>query len=132
MAGDGRTFLVALGPAVKAGDTIAFEVAGVPRHASWPRNLALAIAAVVLAAGAMGAARGPGRGGQTAERQRLDARREELFAEMLALERREQSGTVSAGAAADRRAALTRELELVYGALDTGVEPVSGVQGPAA
>ena len=129
MPSEGRTFIVSLGPAVKAGDAISFQLTGVPHRAVWPRNVALAIALLVLAAGAWGAIGVRGRSGAAAGRQALEARRDLLFDEVLALDRRERPGSIDA---ARRREELIRELERTYGALDTALERAQGLQGPVA
>ena len=53
----GKPFVTGMGPALKAGQTLAFDVAGIPHHSTWPRNVALGLAAIVLAAGAWAAVR---------------------------------------------------------------------------
>jgi hypothetical protein len=82
----GRTFMMATGPAVRAGDSVTFELTGLPHQATWPRNLALALALVVLAVGGWSATRTPDRTGPAAERRRLEDRRERIFRELLQID----------------------------------------------
>jgi hypothetical protein len=120
VADEGRTFVMATGPAVRAGDSVTFELTGLPRQATWPRNVALALALVVLAAGAWSAIRTSDRTGLAAERGRLENRRERIFRELLQVDTEQRAGAIDAGRSAARRAELIAELERIYGALDTG------------
>ena len=58
MTAEGQTYIVGQGGAVRAGDTVSLTLSGLPHRPTWPRNVALALAAVILAAGAWGAATG--------------------------------------------------------------------------
>ena len=58
MSADGQIFIVGQGGALKAGDTVTLTLSGLPHRATWPANVALVLAAVILAAGAWGARRG--------------------------------------------------------------------------
>lgn len=57
MTADQQTYIFAQGPAVKAGETVALNLSGLPHEATWPRNVALTLAAVILLAGAWGTIR---------------------------------------------------------------------------
>ena len=48
---EGQRILVGTGPALQAGDTLSFDITGVPHHPVWPRNLALALAGSIMATG---------------------------------------------------------------------------------
>ena len=52
----GQPLIVAMGPAVPAGQLIAIDITGLPYHARWPRWLALGLAAIIACAGIWGAA----------------------------------------------------------------------------
>ena len=47
----GQTFIVGKGPAIPAGQVIAFTFTGLPHQPVWPRNLALSLALAILCAG---------------------------------------------------------------------------------
>jgi hypothetical protein len=55
MPAEGETYIVASGPAIAAGGTLHVTVGGLAGHARWPRYLALAMAGIILLAGAWGA-----------------------------------------------------------------------------
>jgi len=59
MAAEGQTYIVGQGGGVKAGDSVTLTLSGLPHRPTWPRNIALLLAAVILGAGAWGAAGGP-------------------------------------------------------------------------
>ena len=120
----GRTFVMATGPTVRAGDSVTFELTGLPYQGTWPRDLALALALVVLAVGGWSAIRTPDRTGPAAERRRLENRRERIFRELLQIDTEQGTGAIDADQSATRRAELVAELERIYGALDT--EPPHG------
>lgn len=58
MAADGQTYIVGQGGGVSAGEHVTLTLSGLPHRATWPRNVALLLAAVILGAGAWGAAGG--------------------------------------------------------------------------
>jgi hypothetical protein len=115
----GETFIVAKGPGIPAGQPLTLTFTGLPHHATWPRNLALVLAAVVLAAGAWASTRSPKPDAEEqARRKRLDARRERLYAELTAIERQHRDHTIDPERFADRRKELVAALERVYAELD--------------
>jgi hypothetical protein len=117
MSAEGQTYIVAQGPAVRAGDAISITLSGLPHHPTWPRNLALVVAGTILAAGFWAASRRrPGTDG--AETSRLHARRDRLFTELTALEQQKHAGTIDEGQYASRRQDLMSALETVYRQLD--------------
>jgi hypothetical protein len=56
MTNNGPTVIVGNGPGLEAGQVLTFEIAGLPHRATWPRNLALSLASVIVAAGLWAAA----------------------------------------------------------------------------
>lgn len=128
---EGRTYVMAVGPALRAGDRVTFELTGLPHQATWPRNLALAFAIVVLSVGGWSAVRTPDRTGLAAERRRLEARRERIFREILEIDAQPRAGAFDADRGSARRADLVAELERIYGALDTGRGPQGSDKGIA-
>jgi hypothetical protein len=51
----GQEILVGAGPGLAPGQTLSFEIAGLPHRATWPRTLALTLASIIVAAGVWGA-----------------------------------------------------------------------------
>jgi hypothetical protein len=120
MASDGQTFLVGQGGAVRAGDTLTLTLSGLPHRAAWPRNVALALAVVILAAGAWGATRG-GTARPSARAAQLQGRRDKLFSDLAALDAQRRQGTVDARSYASRREQLVTALEDLYAGLEREV-----------
>lgn len=118
MPADGQVFIVGQGGAIKAGDTLTLTLTGLPHRAVWPRNVALLLSAVILAAGAWGATRGSATPRQSARRGQLQARRDKLFSELATLEGHRRTGSVNAHAYASRRADLVTSLESLYAELE--------------
>lgn len=119
MQADGRTYIVGQGPALNAGDVLTFEFSRLPHGPTWPRNVALGLALAVLAAGAWGAFR-PGRGnrGLIERRQKLEARRDRLFNELVSLEEQQRSGGLDRERYDSKRRELVGALERIYAQLD--------------
>lgn len=113
---EGQTYILGQGPPLPAGSDITFTLSGLPQAPTWPRNVAVGLAIVVLLAGGYGAVRG--RSGAGVERRRLEAERERLFAQLTALEDSHRKGTVDQQAYASRRREIIATLERVYAALD--------------
>jgi hypothetical protein len=128
----GKVFVLGEGPALKAGDVLAVDITGLPHHAAWPGNTALALGVLALAAGVWASLRTDGRSAAVASRQQLEKRREQVFGELLRLEQRQKAGQVDAGAFEGRRRELVAELERIYGELDTAAAGPHGDQGLAA
>jgi hypothetical protein len=118
MPAEGQTFIVGQGGAVKAGETVTLTLTGLPSRPSWPKKVALALSALILAGGAWGAFRGGATPDQNARRARLHAERDRLFSELASLEAERRKGTVDPQAYASRRGALVGELEDLYAGLD--------------
>ena len=121
MAADGHSYIVGQGPPLAAGSVVTVAFSGLPYAPTWPRNVALGLAALILAAGGMAAFRGRSARGAKAERQRLEAERERLFAQLTALEVSQRSGAVDPQSYATRRRTLVTSLEQIYAALDEDV-----------
>jgi hypothetical protein len=114
MAAEGQNYIVGQGGAVKAGDTVTLTLTGLPHRATWPRNIALLVSAVILGAGAWGATRGTAANPPSPLRGRLNARRDKLFTELAGLEAERRKGTVDPERYAARRADLVTALEDLY------------------
>jgi len=115
----GETFIVGKGPAIAAGQTIAFNFTGLPHQPVWPRNVALALAAGILVAG-IWASRRRRSLSQTEDerRKRLDTRRDRLFAELTTLEQQHREQAIDPERYGARRRELVSALERVYAQLD--------------
>ena len=124
----GSPFIMATGGRVDAGDTVTLSLNGLPHRSTLLRDVGLAVGLLVLAIGfwaALGG--GVARSNRLAE---LTARREKLYAELVALEDQHQRGRIDDGRYAARRQSLMTQLERVLGELDRS--PASGGEGLAA
>lgn len=117
----GQTYVLGQGPALAAGSTFAVELSGLPHAAVWPRYVALGLAFVILAAGGFAAIRGAGPAAGGRERERLEAERERLFAELTRLEDAHRDGSIDQRWYTSRRRELVAALERVYAAMDEAV-----------
>jgi hypothetical protein len=111
---NGRKYWVMPVSAIPPGGTLTFTVTGLPSTDRTGRNVAGALA-LALVGVALAFARQPKDSAQRAaasERDRLTARREALFAELVAVERQARAGAV--GATPERRRELVGKLEGVY------------------
>lgn len=124
----GSPFIMATGGRVNAGDTVTLSLNGLPHRSTLLRDVGLAVGLLVLAIGfwaALGG--GVARSNRLAE---LTARREKLYAELVALEDQHQRGRIDDGRYAARRQSLLTQLERVLGELDRS--PAGGGEGLAA
>ena len=121
MTADGQTYMVGQGPPLAAGSDITLAFTGLPHAPVWPRNTAVALAVLILLAGAFAAVQGRKARGVAVERQRLETERERLFAELTVLEAGQSAGTADPAFYAARRRELVIGLERIYAALDEEV-----------
>lgn len=121
MNAEGQTYMVGQGPPLEAGREVSISFTGLPHAPVWPRNLALALAMLVLLAGTYGAVRGRQGRGAAAQRERLVAERERLFRELTALEESHRRGEADPTLYGVRRRQLVVALERIYAALDEEV-----------
>jgi hypothetical protein len=121
MQAAGNHYIVGQGPPLAAGSVVTVAFAGLPYIPTWPRNLALGLAALILIGGAMAAFRGRTARGAEADRERLEAERERLFAQLTALEASQRSGAIDSQTYTTRRRTLVTSLEQIYAALDEDV-----------
>jgi hypothetical protein len=119
MAAEGQTYIVGQGPALKAGDTITFNFTGLPNVPTWPRNVALMLAILVLAAGVYGSTRtGKAAAAEQARLRKLQGKRDRLFAELTALEQRRRDNAIEPSRYSAERRDLVAALERVYAEMD--------------
>ena len=114
-AGDGTPLILANGGGLPAGTPLALQLTGLPGVSTWPRNVALALAAVIFGAGAWLAFGGRG---AADERRRLESRRDSLLGELVKLEEQHRAGRADAGRYRAKREQIVAELERIYGELD--------------
>ncbi len=114
----GETFIVGKGPAVAAGQTVSFTLTGLPHHAVWPRNLALVLAVLILAAGVWGSTRSGKSAPDDDRRRRLEAKRDRLFGELTSIEEQHRQQSIDPERYAARRVELVAALERLYAEMD--------------
>ena len=118
MNSEGRIYILGQGPAVAAGGAVEFSFTGLPHSPTWPRDVALMLAILILAGGAWISVRPQGAPAQSRDRERLHERREKLFDELTALEESHRDGRVDPAVYSSRRQHLIASLERIYAALD--------------
>ena len=124
MPANGKLYIAGRGGAVDANQTLNFHFAGMPHHSTWPRDVALGLALLILAGGAWSTVRGGNKRAVVEDRRReLETRRDGLFDELTALEGGQR--LLDPEQFAMRRRELVTALEQVYAALDDEVA-VSG------
>jgi hypothetical protein len=111
---NGHKYWVMPGSAVPPGGIMKFTVTGLPSTDHTGRVIAAVLAIGLLGAAVVFARRPQGEARRAAvnERDRLTARREALFTELVAVERQARAGAV--GATPERRRELVGKLEGVY------------------
>jgi hypothetical protein len=123
-ADGGKTFILASGERLAAGDELVVSLTNLPVHDMTPRWVAVGLALLILAAGLYAAASPAARPDISSLRQQ----RERLMRELVAIEERRAGGR-SKPKDSERRSALVAELERVLAAID---ETPEGGQGAAA
>jgi hypothetical protein len=111
---NGKKYWVMPGAAIPPGGVMSFTVTGLPSTDHTGRTVA-GVLTLALIASAIGFGRRPkdqARKAAASERDRLAARRETLFTELVAVERQARAGAV--GATPERRRELVGKLEGVY------------------
>lgn len=122
MPAQGNLYIAGRGGLVPAGTPLQFNFSGLPHHALWPRNLAIALVVLILAGGVWAAARpGTARTAEAEQRRQLEADRDRLFDELTDLETRNRAQEIDPGKYAEQRRELVTALEGIYGALDDEV-----------
>jgi len=123
---EGTTVVLGIGGELPSGQPFGMTISGLPHHSSVPRNIALGLAVVIIAAGVWAATSSRQPEDRAGERKRLIARREKLLQDLVRLEQDHQHGKVDGSRYTARREELLLALEHVYGALDdddAGPEP---------
>jgi hypothetical protein len=112
---EGQPFVMGTGPRMNAGDTLVLNLTGLPAHSQTQRNVGLLLTVVIFAAGAW-LAWSPSKAHAVLD-QKLNARREKLLSEIVALEKKRQSKPLTDSDEARLQRATT-ELERVIAELD--------------
>jgi hypothetical protein len=110
---NGRKYWVMPGSAVPPGGKLTFTVTGLPSTDHTGRNISAALTLLLIGAAFFFGRRPVGEARRAAdnERDRLTAKRENLFAELVAVERQARGGSTTAP---ERRRDLVAKLEGVY------------------
>jgi hypothetical protein len=120
-ADDGTPFILGNGGALAAGTPLTLQLAGLPSHSTWPRNIALALA---IGIGLVGAWLAFGsRSVSQEDLRKLKARRDTLYGELAKIEDQHRNGRIDPGRYHSRRHHLITELERIYGELDNTPGP---------
>ena len=114
---DGQNFIMGTGGRLNAGDTLVLHLTGLPSHSETPRNAALIAAVVIYAIGAWFAL-SPAKA-HAVQDAKLNAQREKLMSEIVALEKKRRQKPLSSADVA-RLERATAELERVIAELDRG------------
>ena len=114
----GERYVLAQGPTLPTGATLAITVSGLPHHSPWPRRIALALAIFMVGIGFWAAKHGPLPSADAARVKQLTGKREKIYNDLIRLEQQRRAGTVDAAKYAERRPALIAQLERVYRELD--------------
>lgn len=122
----GETYITAGGRSLPADQPLVLQLDDLPHHSAAPRWITLSVAGAILLVGVWSMERGGRDRDRAAERAQLLARREKLFRDLVKLETDQGRGRAEPRRYASRREELVRQLEHVYGALDTDDNP-----GPA-
>ena len=121
MSASGRNYIVGGGPGVAAGGTLTFQLTGLPHRATVPRNVALALAVLLIVWTVWASLGNEASRGAARQRQTLEGRREKLYGELVRVETEHRSGTTTDAWYAKRRQELIAQLERVYRRLEHGV-----------
>jgi hypothetical protein len=113
----GAVFLMGTGGRLNAGEELVINLSGMAAHSRTPRNVALALAALIFAAGAWFAFT-PAKA-HARQDEKLRARREKLMNAVVALERKRRQKPLSPAEEA-RLQKVTSELERIVAELDRG------------
>lgn len=116
MPGEPHAFLLGQGSQLASGTPITLELSGLPSRSRLGRNLAIAIALLVIGAGIWASRSTGGQSALDLRRAELQSRRERLMADLVKLERQRLGGDTPR--LAERRESLIVQLERIYGELD--------------
>ena len=125
----GTDYVLGAGPRVGVGDELAVKLTGLPHRSTTPTTLTLGVALLILGVGTWGAVGLTGKDQAGDGRERLRVRREQLFRDLVTIERQHRGGKIGGTKYASRRSELFAALETVYRQLDETQSPL--VLGPS-
>jgi hypothetical protein len=125
-ADDGTPYFLGELPSLPAGGVVTLQLSGLPVHSTLPRNLALAVAVLLLGGGVWLASRGHVNDADMLVT--LARRRDTLLGDVARLEARRRSDKESPRDA-ERRRRLVGELEQIYAELDQASGDAAGGGG---
>ena len=117
MSSEGQQFVMGTGPRLNAGETMELTLTGLPAHSLVPRNVVLALVTLIFVLGVW-FAWSPAKAHAVLD-EKLNARREKLLNEIVAIEKKRQAKPLSESDEARLQRATT-ELERVIAELDRG------------
>lgn len=129
---EGQAYFLLSGAGVPAGTDISLALSGLPHHSSWPLGLAVCLSVLILGVGIWVAFWKSDLTAVAGRRRQLQARREQLFGQLLRIEEQHRIGRLDAASFASRKASLVAQLERVYGELDASGGASGGGEGLAA
>lgn len=118
MTAEGQNYIVGQGPAVAAGDAVVLTFSNLPHAPLWPKYVALTLAVAILAVGAWASRKPRQTAADEKTKNRLETKRNQLFAELTSLEQQHREGRIDPERYAARRADLVTALERVYAEID--------------
>ncbi len=131
----GTDYVLGAGPRVAANEALTVELTGLPHRSQTPTMVTLGISVLILGLGIWGAGGSGASAEGAATRERLSARREQLFRDLVTVERQQRKGKIGATKYASRRHELCGALEKVYrqiDELDDTQPPLALSPGPVA
>ena len=110
----GTDHVLGAGPRVGVDEALTVELTGLPHRSTLPSTVTLVLALTILGIGGWGAMRPEAPVETTKTRERLEARREQLFRDLVKVERQHRSGKIGSTKYTTRRGELFTALEKVY------------------
>ena len=115
---EGTDYLIGAGPGISAGSVLSIELTGLPHRSTTPSTLTLVIALGILGVGGWGALVPAGGTENDNTRKLLQARKEQLFGDLVKIERQYRTDKMGSTKYASRRGEVLSALEKVYSELE--------------
>lgn len=120
---EGTDYLLGAGPGISAGSVLSIELTGLPHRSTTPSTLTLVIALGILGVGGWGALGPTGGTENDKTRKLLQAQKEQLFGDLVKIERQYRTDKMGSTKYASRRGEVLSALEKVYSGLEQDDEP---------